>query len=108
VTNEMTYAAPDGRRLIFTMCHTQSAQPDGGVSVPDTKDEAVILNLTIEEGLKLVLSAGSSWPGELTGRSQQKRASPWHDGDKLSTSLSRAAWFRRSGKHCVPRPLDCS
>jgi uncharacterized membrane protein len=77
VTNEMTYAAPDGRRLDFYNVYIPSPpNPTAGFLSLIPKDEAVILNLTIEEGLKLVLSAGIIVPGELTGRSPTESEPP--------------------------------
>jgi uncharacterized membrane protein len=70
VTNEMTYTAPDGRRLEFYNVYIPSPpNPTAGFLSLVPKEEAVILNLTVEEGLKLVLSGGIIVPGELTSRS---------------------------------------
>lgn len=70
VTNEMRYTAPDGRVIDFYNVYIPSPpNPTAGFLSLIPKDEAVILNLTVEEGLKLVLSGGIIVPGELTGRS---------------------------------------
>ena len=70
VTNEMSYTAPDGRRIDFYNVYIPSPpNPTAGFLSLVPKDEAVVLNLTVEEGLKLVLSGGIIVPGELTGRS---------------------------------------
>ena len=69
VTNEMAYTAPDGRHLEFYNVYIPSPpNPTAGFLSLVPKDEAVILNLTVEEGLKLVLSGGIIVPGELAGR----------------------------------------
>jgi uncharacterized membrane protein len=74
VTNEMAYTAPDGRRLEFYNVYIPSPpNPTAGFLSLVPKDEAVVLNLTVEEGLKLVLSGGIIVPGELTGRSATER-----------------------------------
>jgi len=77
VTNEMTYAAPDGRRLDFYNVYIPSPpNPTAGFLSLIPKDEAVILNLTIEEGLNWSCPPASFVPGELTGRSPTESEPP--------------------------------
>jgi uncharacterized membrane protein len=77
VTNEMVYVTPDGQRIEFYNVYIPSPpNPTAGFLSLIPKEEAVILNLSIEEGLKLVLSAGIIVPGELTGRPATERESP--------------------------------
>ncbi len=74
VTNEMRYSAPDGRVFSFFNVYIPSPpNPTAGFLSLVPKEEAVVLNLTVEEGLKLVLSGGIIVPGDLTGRIETER-----------------------------------
>jgi uncharacterized membrane protein len=69
VTNVMQFKSPDGRLIEFFNVYIPSPpNPTAGFLSLVPKEEAVVLNLTVEEGLKLVLSAGIIVPGQLTGR----------------------------------------
>jgi uncharacterized membrane protein len=70
VTNEMAFTGSDNRRIEFYNVYIPSPpNPTAGFLSLVPKQEAVVLNLSIEEGLKLVLSGGIIVPGELTGTS---------------------------------------
>jgi uncharacterized membrane protein len=63
VTNEMTYDAGKGKRIDFLNVYIPNPpNPTSGVLVMIPKREAIHLDLTIEEGLKLVLSGGIVLP----------------------------------------------
>jgi uncharacterized membrane protein len=69
VTNEMDYTGPDGRTIAFFNVYIPSPpNPTAGFLSLVPRDEAVILNLTVEEGLKLVLSGGIIIPRALSGK----------------------------------------
>ncbi|MGA9119505.1 MAG: DUF502 domain-containing protein [Bacteroidota bacterium] len=69
VTNEMIYTTADNRRIEFYNVYIPSPpNPTAGFLSLVPKQEAVVLTLSIEEGLKLVLSGGIIVPGELTGK----------------------------------------
>ncbi len=63
VTNEMVYTTADGRRQEFINVYIPNPpNPTSGVLILVPKEHAMHLNLTIEEGLKLVLSGGIVTP----------------------------------------------
>jgi uncharacterized membrane protein len=69
VTNEMPCTMPDGQRIDFLNVYIPNPpNPTSGFLVLIPRAEAITLNLSIEEGLKLVLSGGIVIPEELTGR----------------------------------------
>ena len=69
VTNEMPYAQAGGITKQFLNVYIPNPpNPTSGFLVLIPRDEAVHLDLTIEEGLKLVLSGGIVIPELLTGR----------------------------------------
>ncbi len=69
VTNEMTYAALDGSKREFVNIYIPNPpNPTSGLLILVLKNDVVHLNLTIEQGLKLVLSGGIVTPGQLTQR----------------------------------------
>lgn len=69
VTNEMPYRGTDGMRKEFLNVYIPNPpNPTSGFLVLVPKDQAVKLDLSIEEGLKLVLSGGIVIPPVLTGR----------------------------------------
>jgi len=60
---------PDGQRIDFLNVYIPNPpNPTSGFLVLIPRAEAITLNLSIEEGLKLVLSGGIVIPEELTGR----------------------------------------
>jgi uncharacterized membrane protein len=68
VTNEMPCTMPDGRRIDFLNVYIPNPpNPTSGFLVLIPREEAITLNLSIEEGLKLVLSGGIVIPEKLTG-----------------------------------------
>lgn len=68
VTNEMTYKAPDGSLIeFFNVYIPNPPNPTSGFLSLVPRKEAVILNLSVEEGLKLVLSGGIIVPDGLAG-----------------------------------------
>jgi uncharacterized membrane protein len=79
VTNEMRYTLPDGAVISFLNVYIPNPpNPTSGVLVLIPKEEAMVLNLSIEDGLKLVLSGGIVVPENLSGRNalQRERTSP--------------------------------
>jgi uncharacterized membrane protein len=69
VTNEMTFTAPDRSPIDFLNVYIPNPpNPTSGFLVLIPRQEAIYLNLTIEDGLKLVLSGGIVVPAKLTGR----------------------------------------
>ena len=67
VTNEMRFTAADGTHIDFLNVYIPNPpNPTSGVLVLVPKPEAVPLSLSIEEGLKLVLSGGIVLPENLT------------------------------------------
>ena len=69
VTNEMPCTMPDGQRIDFLNVYIPNPpNPTSGFLVLIPRAEAITLNLSIEEGLKLVLSGGIVIPEELAGR----------------------------------------
>ncbi len=70
VTNEMPYAQTGGITRDFLNVYIPNPpNPTSGFLVLIPRDEAIQLDLSIEEGLKLVLSGGIVIPELLTGRS---------------------------------------
>lgn len=66
VTNEMTFHASDDSTLdFFNVYIPNPPNPTSGLLILVPKKEAVTLNLTIEQGLKLVLSGGIVTPERL-------------------------------------------
>jgi uncharacterized membrane protein len=69
VTNEMSYTHDDGTTFDFLNVYIPNPpNPTSGFLVLIPRAEAVHLDLSIEEGLKLVLSGGIVIPEHLTGR----------------------------------------
>jgi len=69
VTNEMPYVGEDGKVKEFLNVYIPNPpNPTSGFLSLVPKEEALQLNLTVEEGLKLVLSGGIIVPEELTGK----------------------------------------
>ncbi len=69
VTNEMPYRGTDGLEREFLNVYIPNPpNPTSGFLVLIPKEEAIKLDLSIEEGLKLVLSGGIVIPPVLTGR----------------------------------------
>ncbi|HCV43942.1 MAG TPA: hypothetical protein DGH68_10700 [Bacteroidetes bacterium] len=63
VTNEMTFSYSDKRTLDFVNVYIPNPpNPTSGVLILVPKKDAVVLDLTIEQGLKLVLSGGIVTP----------------------------------------------
>jgi len=69
VTNEMPCTMPDGQRIDFLNVYIPNPpNPTSGFLVLIPRAEAITLNLSIEEGLKLVLSGGIVLPEKLQAR----------------------------------------
>jgi uncharacterized membrane protein len=69
VTNEMSYVGPDGEVLeFFNVYIPNPPNPTSGFLSLVPKEEAIQLDLSVEDGLKLVLSGGIIVPGTLTTR----------------------------------------
>ncbi len=69
VTNEMVYRISEKQTIEFYNVYIPSPpNPTAGFLSLVPKDEAVVLDISIEEALKLVLSGGIIVPGELTGK----------------------------------------
>jgi uncharacterized membrane protein len=69
VTNEMSYTGPGRRTIEFLNVYIPNPpNPTSGFLALVPKREATTLNLSIEEGFKLVLSGGIVIPDRLTGR----------------------------------------
>jgi uncharacterized membrane protein len=69
VTNEMSYSQTGGVKQDFLNVYIPNPpNPTSGFLVLIPRDEAIHLDLSIEEGLKLVLSGGIVIPEHLTGR----------------------------------------
>ena len=68
VTNEMSFTKPDGAMVDFLNVYIPNPpNPTSGVLCLVPKTEAMQLSISIEEGLKLVLSGGIVLPDELHG-----------------------------------------
>jgi uncharacterized membrane protein len=69
VTNEMSYVGQQGEvKEFFNVYIPNPPNPTSGFLCLVPKEEAIQLDLSVEEGLKLVLSGGIIVPGELTGK----------------------------------------
>lgn len=69
VTNEMTFVAANQSRMeLFNVYIPNPPNPTSGLLILVPKNEAIPLNLTIEQGLKLVLSGGIVRPEMLMQR----------------------------------------
>lgn len=69
VTNEMPFEHADGRRMEFVNVYIPNPpNPTSGFLVLVPRKDAVPLALSIEEGLKLVLSGGIVLPGTIRAR----------------------------------------
>lgn len=69
VTNEMSYADLDGTaKIFFNVYIPNPPNPTSGFLCLVPKEEAIQLDLSVEEGLKLVLSGGIIVPGDLTAK----------------------------------------
>lgn len=69
VTNEMQFATSSGTQISFINVYIPNPpNPTSGVLILVPRQEAIHLDLTIEQGLKLVLSGGIVVPDQLTGR----------------------------------------
>jgi uncharacterized membrane protein len=70
VTNEMQFSYADKRTLDFVNVYIPNPpNPTSGVLILVPKKDAVVLDLTIEQGLKLVLSGGIVTPEVLAQKS---------------------------------------
>src|SRR5512140_133716 len=73
VTNEMTFTSSRRKRIVFLNVYIPNPpNPTSGFLSLVPKSEAIPLDLSIEDGLKLVLSGGIVVPGRLA---EQRRAS---------------------------------
>lgn len=69
VTNEMSFAGPDGEVMEFYNVYIPNPpNPTSGFLSLVPREEAIPLEMSVEEGLKLVLSGGIIVPGILTGK----------------------------------------
>jgi uncharacterized membrane protein len=69
VTNEMPYRGPRRMRKTFLNVYIPNPpNPTSGVLILVPKEDVVELALTVEQGLKLVLSGGIVIPDLLTGK----------------------------------------
>jgi uncharacterized membrane protein len=69
VTNEMPFRGPDGTTILFLNVYIPNPpNPTSGFLVLIPKPEAIELSLSIEDGLKLVLSGGIVIPEQLIGK----------------------------------------
>jgi uncharacterized membrane protein len=67
VTNRMTYRQPDGSQTGFVSVYFPNPpNPTSGFLILVPREQAVPLAITVEEGLKLVLSGGIVLPDHLT------------------------------------------
>jgi uncharacterized membrane protein len=74
MTNEMHFAAADGKRMEFMNVYVPNPpNPTSGYLVVVPRGTAIPLDLTIEEGLKLVLSGGIVTPELLSARPAPRR-----------------------------------
>jgi uncharacterized membrane protein len=79
VTNEMKFRMPDGTMTeLLNIYIPNPPNPTSGMLVLVPKEEAIKLDLSIEEGLKLVLSGGIVVPELLSGHKlvSHERANP--------------------------------
>jgi uncharacterized membrane protein len=69
VTNQMSFVGTDGKTMEFVNVYIPNPpNPTSGVLILVPKKDAVPLNLTVEQGLKLVLSGGIVTPERLAAR----------------------------------------
>ncbi|RPH37558.1 DUF502 domain-containing protein [bacterium] len=69
VTNEMSYVGPEGEvKEFFNVYIPNPPNPTSGFLSLVPKEEAIQLDLSVEEGLKLVLSGGIIVPGNLASK----------------------------------------
>jgi uncharacterized membrane protein len=69
VTNEMTFTSSAKHKMDFVNVYIPNPpNPTSGVLILVPKEDAVVLDLTIEQGLKLVLSGGIVTPEVLARR----------------------------------------
>ncbi len=69
VTNEMSYVGPEGEvKAFFNVYIPNPPNPTSGFLSLVPKEEAIQLDLSVEDGLKLVLSGGIIVPGDLTSK----------------------------------------
>ena len=69
LTNEMTFHRADGDAIDFTNVYIPNPpNPTSGMLVLVPKGDVITLDLSVEEGLKLVLSGGIVLPGKLKQR----------------------------------------
>jgi uncharacterized membrane protein len=69
VTNEMTFVDQSGSTIEFYNVYVPNPpNPTSGFLVLIPRSEAIILNISVEEGLKLVLSGGIVLPNRLSGQ----------------------------------------
>lgn len=69
VTNQMPFDGRDGKSLDFLNVYIPNPpNPTSGVLILVPKHDAIPLDITIEQGLKLVLSGGIVTPERLTAR----------------------------------------
>jgi len=74
VTNEMPYVGPDQEKANFLNVYIPNPpNPTSGLLVLVPPAEAIPLALTVEQGLKLVLSGGIVIPDILTGKRSTKQ-----------------------------------
>lgn len=74
VTNEMSYLGPDQEKATFLNVYIPNPpNPTSGLLVLVPPAEAIPLALTVEQGLKLVLSGGIVIPEILTGKRSTKQ-----------------------------------
>ena len=74
VTNEMPYVGPDQEKATFLNVYIPNPpNPTSGLLVLVPPAEAIPLALTVEQGLKLVLSGGIVIPDILTGKRSTKQ-----------------------------------
>jgi uncharacterized membrane protein len=74
VTNEMPYVGPDQEKANFLNVYIPNPpNPTSGLLILVPPAEAIPLALTVEQGLKLVLSGGIVIPEILTGKRSTKQ-----------------------------------
>lgn len=67
-TNDLTARASSGSDQLVSVYFPHPPNPTSGVMVLVPREEVRVLDLTVEEGLKLTLSAGIVAPGQLSER----------------------------------------
>jgi uncharacterized membrane protein len=74
VTNETPYTGPGRMKRFFLNVYIPNPpNPTSGVLILVPKEDAIELALTVEQGLKLVLSGGIVVPGHLSGRKLNRK-----------------------------------